>query len=52
MELKDYIALALIIERLIALRKSKVIPAELLPEVLNLYPAKKIDAAANCFPPC
>ena len=39
------IALALIIERLIALRKSKVIPAGLLPEVLSLYQAKKIDAA-------
>lgn len=40
--LASIISVALIIERLIALRKSKVLPAQLLPEVLSLYKAKQI----------
>lgn len=38
------IAVALIIERMIVLRKSKVIPAKLLGEVLMLYKNKQITA--------
>ena len=40
--LASIISVALIIERLVALRKSKVLPAQLLPEVLSLYKAKQI----------
>ena len=40
--LASIIAVALIIERLIVLRKSKVLPASLLPEVLSLYKAKQV----------
>ncbi len=40
--LASIISVALIIERLVALRKSKVLPAKLLPEVLSLYKAKQI----------
>jgi biopolymer transport protein ExbB len=40
--LASIIAVALIIERLIVLRKSKVLPANLLPEVLSLYKAKQV----------
>jgi biopolymer transport protein ExbB len=44
--LASVIAVALIIERLIVLRKSKVIPSSLLPEVLNLYRAKQMTPEA------
>jgi biopolymer transport protein ExbB len=40
------IALALIIERAVALRRPKVIPGNLLAEVLGLYRNKQIDANA------
>ena len=40
--LASIISVALIIERLVALRKSKVLPAQLLPEVLSLYKARQI----------
>ncbi len=40
--LASIIAVALIIERLIVLRKSKVLPASLLPEVLSLYKAQQV----------
>lgn len=40
--LASIISVALIIERLIALRKSKVLPPQLLPEVLSLYKSKQI----------
>ncbi len=40
--LASIIAVALIIERLIVLRKSKVLPASLLPEVLSLYKSKQV----------
>ena len=42
--LASIISVALIIERLIALRKSKVLPAQLLPEVLGLYKNKQITS--------
>ena len=40
--LASIISVALIIERIIALRKSKVLPPQLLPEVLALYQAKQV----------
>lgn len=42
--LTSIIAVALIIERLIVLRKSKVIPDYVLPEVLTLYKGRNISA--------
>lgn len=41
--LTSIIAVALIIERLIVLRKSKVIPDYVLPEVISLYKARNIS---------
>lgn len=40
--LASIISVALIIERIIALRKSKVLPPQLLPEVLALYQSKQV----------
>ena len=42
--LASIISVALIIERIIALRKSKVLPPQLLPEVLALYQAKQVTS--------
>ena len=40
--LASIISVALIIERIIALRKSKVLPPQLLPELLALYQSKQV----------